>query len=97
VLCAIGPEWIGAGRRFEFWIDEEPIENGCTVHALRSRAIVERFELPASHETEATHGRAAIEQRGDTLWIAYEWSRAVPSQHAAAADFGEGAFELPEG
>jgi len=95
VLCEIGPDWIGAGRRFEFWVDDVPLDRQCIGHQLLARAIVERFALPLAHEREATWGSAIIERHGDGLWIDYEWSRGVPYDHPAATDVGEGRFELP--
>lgn len=95
VLCAIGPDWIGAGRRFEFWLDDVPIDDACAGHRLLARGIVEHFGLPEAHEHEATFGAAIIERRGEALWIDYEWSRGVPHANAAATGIDEAVFVLP--
>lgn len=95
VLCPIGPDWIGAGRRFDFWLDDVPLERECAGHRLLAQGIVECFALPPSHEHEATFGAAIIERRGEALWIDYEWSRSVPYRYPSAMGMDEAVFVLP--
>lgn len=95
VRCEIGPDWIGAGRFFSFWVGEEPLDEHCMGHRLLAQAIIDHFALPESHEDEATHGDGTIERRGDALWIDYEWSRGVPYQYPSASGIDEAVIELP--
>ena len=97
VLCPIGPDWIGAGRRFEFWIDDVEVDPECVGHRVLARGIVEHFGLPESHEDEATFGAAIIERRGEEVWIDYEWSRGGPYAYPAATGVDEAGFVLSAG
>ncbi len=97
VRCSIGPDWIGAGRSFDFWVDDVPLDRECVGYQLLAQGIVDCFALPPSHEREATHGTAIIERRGDALWIDYEWSRGVPYAYPSATGMDEAVFVLPAG